>query len=148
MSILFPPIWFPPHCYTFSLRALSDLTSFECRAKPQREGFKKFLGLFTKHAKDKEIRKFDIDRRFRWEDVQAEANAAIDAYTSQVTLRTQPIRYLSRSYTNNASTLEAFLQFVPDGEYTFIICGALTLVFNVIQSSSHITESDSSDVMT
>jgi hypothetical protein len=27
--------------------------------------------------------------------------------------------------------LEAFLDFVPDGEYTFIICGALTLIFNV-----------------
>lgn len=49
------------------------------------------------------------------------------------------MRYLSRSFTENASTLEAFLDFVPDGEYTFIICGALTLVFNVSSVSSQFT---------
>jgi hypothetical protein len=113
------------------LSLVSNLTIVQRRAKPQRESFKKFLGLFAKHSKDKEINRFDIGRKFRWEDVQSEANAALEAYTNQVTFRSQPVRYLSRSFTQSASTLEAFLQFVPDGEFTFIICGALTLVFRV-----------------
>lgn len=115
----------------FFLRFPVSLTMHSYRAKPRRQGFRKLLKVFATNSKDKEIRQFDIDRKFRWEDVQTEADAALEAYTAQVSFRRHPLRYLSRSFTQNASTLEALLQFVPDGEFTFLICGALTLVFNV-----------------
>ncbi|PYH43520.1 uncharacterized protein BP01DRAFT_402624 [Aspergillus saccharolyticus JOP 1030-1] len=101
------------------------------RAKSRHQSFKKFLGTFTTFAKDKEIRRFDLDRKFQWNDVQNEANAAVEAYSAPDSFLRNPVRYLSRSFTQNASTLEVLLHFVPDGEYTSILCGALTLVFNV-----------------
>jgi hypothetical protein len=108
------------------------------RAKASKDRFKNFLGHFKKETKDKDIKRFDISQKYRWEDVQSEANAALESYSSPE-FTSQPMRYLSRSFTENASTLQAFLEFVPDGEYTFIICGALTLVFNVSSVSSQFT---------
>ena len=74
--------------------------------------------------------KFDVRRKFQWEDVKREIDAAVEEYNKQRSW-SRPIRKVGRACCENASNLEVLLTFIPDGEYTSIICGALTLVYNV-----------------
>lgn len=64
--------------------------------------------------------------------MQREANAALEAYDARgKNLKSHFFHTLGRDFSNNASAAEVLLEFLPQGEYSFILCGALTLVFNV-----------------
>ena len=64
--------------------------------------------------------------------MQREANAALQAYQDRGnSLNKHFLRTLGRNFSNNATAMEALLAFLPSGEYTSILCGALVLVFNV-----------------
>jgi len=94
--------------------------------------FKKFVDSLTKESKSPILNGFRLGQTFKIADVQREANAALQAYEERgSSLRSHFLRTLGRDFSNNASAAEALLEFVPDGEYTFIVCGALTLIFNV-----------------
>lgn len=86
----------------------------------------------VRESKSPVFKGFHLGQTFGIADVQREANAALQAYEEHGnSLRKHFLRTVGRSFTNNASAAEALLEFLPDGEYTFILCGALTLIFNV-----------------
>lgn len=94
--------------------------------------FRKFVDKLTRESKSPLLSNFRLGQTFKIADVQREANAALQAYEERgSSLRSHFLRTLGRDFSNNASAAEALLEFLPEGEYTFIICGALTLVFNV-----------------
>ncbi|KAF6829261.1 hypothetical protein CPLU01_08025 [Colletotrichum plurivorum] len=98
------------------------------RAQFRTKSFKKFLGAFVKQTKRDDIRRFDVDRQFRWEDVKSMASDAIERDTDK-RWRRNPFRAAGRSLQQSASNLEMLMAFLPNGEFTGILCGALTLVF-------------------
>ena len=94
--------------------------------------FKKFINTLTQESKKPELNTFRWGQGSTISDVQREADAALAAYEERgSSLKKHFLHTLGRSFSNNASTAEALLQFLPAGEYTSIICGALTLVFKV-----------------
>ncbi|GAB7358210.1 hypothetical protein MBLNU230_g0362t1 [Neophaeotheca triangularis] len=104
-------------------------------------GFKSFVNKLTHESKQPALKRFQLCQNFKISDVQREANAALQAYEERgSSLRLHFFRTLGRDYSNNASAAEALLAFLPDGEYTFILCGALTLVFNAAKRVAKVRE--------
>jgi hypothetical protein len=94
--------------------------------------FKKFIDSLTKESKKSELNKFRLGQNFKISHVRTEANAALKAYNDHgSSLKKHFFRTLGRDFSNNATAIEALLAFLPSGEYTSILCGALVLVFNV-----------------
>ncbi|RYP58268.1 hypothetical protein DL769_009029 [Monosporascus sp. CRB-8-3] len=100
-------------------------------AKERTNLFKKFVKSFVGSAKDETVRRFDVDRSWVWKDVQAKANEGLEKEDERNNWRRHPIRFMSRSFQNNASNLEILLLFLPNTEFGSILCGALTLVLHV-----------------
>lgn len=84
-----------------------------------------------KQTKRDDLAKFQMDRRFCWEDVKEMASDSMDKDADAVKWRKNPFRAAGRSLQQGASNLETLLKFLPEGELTGILCGALTLVFCV-----------------
>jgi len=81
------------------------------------------------------LKDFNLGQNFKISDVQREANAALQAYKERGDkLNPHFFRTAGRDFSNNATAMEALLKFLPSGEYTSVLCGALTLVFNVSTS--------------
>ncbi|EFQ34617.1 hypothetical protein CGRA01v4_14054 [Colletotrichum graminicola] len=93
------------------------------------KSFKTLVSVFVKHTKRDELSRFDVDRQFVWEDVRAMASDAIEQDASKTKWRQNPFRAAGRSFQQNASNLEMLVEFLPNGEFTGILCGALTFVF-------------------
>ncbi|KZL66920.1 hypothetical protein CT0861_01545 [Colletotrichum tofieldiae] len=93
------------------------------------KSFKTLVSSFVKYTKRNELARFDVDRHFVWEDVRAMASDAIEQDVSQTRWRHNPFRAAGRSFQQNASNLEMLVAFLPNGEFTGILCGALTFVF-------------------
>ncbi|KAM0718472.1 hypothetical protein Q7P37_005542 [Cladosporium fusiforme] len=103
--------------------------------------FKTFVNSLTQESKKPELNTFRLGQNFKISDVQREANAALQAYDERGnSLKSHFFRTLGRDFSNNASATEALLAFLPDGEYTFILCGALTLVFNAAKRIAKVRE--------
>jgi hypothetical protein len=100
--------------------------------------FKNFINTLTRESKKPELNTFRWGQGSTIADVQREANAALATYEERgSSLKKHFFHSLGRSFSNNASAAEALLQFLPGGEYTSIVCGALTLVFKVRGQSVH-----------
>ncbi|KAK2007484.1 hypothetical protein LZ32DRAFT_641300 [Colletotrichum eremochloae] len=93
------------------------------------KSFKTLVSVFVKHTKRNELSNFDVDRQFVWEDVRAMASDAIEQDASKTKWRHNPFRAAGRSFQQNASNLEMLMEFLPNGDFTGILCGALTFVF-------------------
>lgn len=59
------------------------------------------------------------------------ASDAVERDTDKTRWRRNPFRAAGRSLQQSASNLEILMAFLPNGEFTGILCGALTLVFCV-----------------
>ncbi|GKT65710.1 LOW QUALITY PROTEIN: hypothetical protein ColTof3_13049 [Colletotrichum tofieldiae] len=99
------------------------------RINERTKSFKTLVSSFVKYTKRNELARFDVDRHFVWEDVRAMASDAIEQDVSQTRWRHNPFRAAGRSFQQNASNLEMLVAFLPNGEFTGILCGALTFVF-------------------
>lgn len=94
--------------------------------------FKRFVNALTRESKKPELKTFRWGQGSTIADVQREANAALDAYEERGNnLKSHFFHTSGRNFSNNASAAEVLLDFLPGGEYTSILCGALTLVFRV-----------------
>lgn len=84
---------------------------------------------------------FDVERKFQWEDVKSMASEAIEQDNARTKMRQNPFRAAGRSFQRNASNLEVLVELLPNGEFTGILCGALTFVFCVrILSQNQVLE--------
>jgi hypothetical protein len=98
--------------------------------------FKRFVNVLTRESKKPELNTSRWGQGSTISDVQREANAALAAYEERGNnLKKHFFHTLGRNFSNNASAAEVLLDFLPSGEYTSILCGALTLVFKVRQLS-------------
>ncbi|KAL0934007.1 uncharacterized protein CTRU02_210806 [Colletotrichum truncatum] len=100
------------------------------KAQERTRSFKNLVNTFVKHTKRGELARFDVNRQFRWEDVRSMASDAIEQDAEKVKWRRNPFRAAGRSLQQGASNLEMLMAFLPNGEFTGILCGALTLVFS------------------
>lgn len=108
--------------------------------------FRKFVNVLTKESKKPELSTFRWGQGSTISDVQREANAALEAYEERGNnLRKHFFRTTGRNFSNNASSVEVLLEFLPAGEFTSILCGALTLVFRVRGQSPFSTASAEAD---
>ncbi|KAK2000770.1 hypothetical protein LX36DRAFT_738942 [Colletotrichum falcatum] len=104
---------------------VSAMTKIDERTR----SFKTLVSVFVKHTKRNELSRFDVDRQFVWEDVRSMASDAVEQDISKTKWRHNPFRAAGRSFQQNASNLEMLVAFLPNGDFTGILCGALTFVF-------------------
>ncbi|KAK6440343.1 hypothetical protein LTR95_003424 [Oleoguttula sp. CCFEE 5521] len=103
--------------------------------------FKQFLNVFTNQTTKPGVKGYQLPSGCNITDVQREANAALAAYDERGnSLRTHFFHTAARDFSTNASAIEILLKFLPDGEYTSVICGALALVFNAAKRLKDIRE--------
>ncbi|OHE96334.1 hypothetical protein CORC01_08406 [Colletotrichum orchidophilum] len=93
------------------------------------ESFRALIRTFTKHTKRNDLAIFDVDKNFTWNDVKVTASEAIEQDNAKTKMRHNPFRAAGRSFQRNASNLEVLVEFLPNGDFTGILCGALTFVF-------------------
>ncbi|KAF9873330.1 hypothetical protein CkaCkLH20_09143 [Colletotrichum karsti] len=99
------------------------------RAWERTRSFKSIVRSFVKNTKREDLTGFDVDRQFRWEDVKSMASDSIEKDKDRTKWRRNPFRAAGRSLQQGASNLEMLMTFLPNGDYTGILCGALTFVF-------------------
>lgn len=114
------------------------LTSYdECRIVKRTTAFTSFLNRFTSNSNTPIIKDFHAQAGYNINDVQKQANDAIAAYEERgSSLKSHFLRTTGRSFSNDSSAVEILLSFLPDGDYTSVICGGLTLVLNVSRLKS------------
>lgn len=101
--------------------------------------FKDFIHACTHRFDDNEIRRFNINGGYTWEDVKAEADKAVDAYNKKASSwRRNPFRSAGRAIGDKGAVTQTWLELLPAGEYTSIVCGAMKLVFGVYLSPSRL----------
>lgn len=66
-----------------------------------------------------------------WEDVRREAEMALDKYENRGKSWRNPLRRSQRLVGGACSRLEFLTVLVPSGDYLGVLCGGLTLVYNV-----------------
>ncbi|KAF4840136.1 hypothetical protein CGCSCA4_v010610 [Colletotrichum siamense] len=99
------------------------------KARERTSSFKSLMSDFVNRTQRAELKWFDVDRQFRWEDVKEMAAAAVDRDVEKTKWSKNPLRAAARSFQKNASNLEMLLAFLPNGDFTGVLCGALTFVF-------------------
>lgn len=94
--------------------------------------FKGFVQACTRRSGDHEIRKFNIGHDHTWEEVKVEVDKAVDAYNRKASSwRRNPFRLAGRLMGDKGPVIQAWLELLPTGEYTSVVCGAMKLVFGV-----------------
>ncbi|KXH34265.1 hypothetical protein CNYM01_01070 [Colletotrichum nymphaeae SA-01] len=101
------------------------------RVQDRTSSFKTLISTFAKNTRNNDLARFDVERQFQWNHVKDMASAAIEQDNKKVQMRNNPFRAAGRSFQRNASNLEMLVKFLPDGDFTGILCGALTFVFCV-----------------
>ena len=97
--------------------------------------FKGFIQACTRRSSDNEIRKFNISNIHTWEEVKVEVDKAVDAYNKKATSwRRNPFRVAGRLMGDKGPVIQTWLELLPTGEYTSVVCGAMKLVFGVYLS--------------
>ncbi|KAE9568561.1 hypothetical protein CGCF415_v008797 [Colletotrichum fructicola] len=99
------------------------------KARERTNSFKSLMNDFIDRTQRTDLKWFNVDHKFRWEDVKEMAADAVDRDVEKTKWRKNPLRAAARSFQRNASNLEMLLAFLPNGDFTGILCGALTLVF-------------------
>lgn len=107
------------------------MTGTRIRARERTTSFKSLMSDFVDRTQRADLKWFDVDRQFRWEDVKEMAAAAVDRDVEKTKWSKNPLRAAARSFQKNASNLEMLLAFLPNGDFTGVLCGALTFVFCV-----------------
>lgn len=107
------------------------MTATPTRARERTNSFKSLMNDFIDRTQRTDLKWFNVDHKFRWEDVKEMAADAVDRDVEKTKWRKNPLRAAARSFQRNASNLEMLLAFLPNGDFTGILCGALTLVFCV-----------------
>ncbi|KAK1624638.1 hypothetical protein BDP81DRAFT_464408 [Colletotrichum phormii] len=96
---------------------------------PSWRSFKTLISTFAQKTNRKDLARFDVEKEFQWEDVRVMASEAIEQDNAKTKMRHNPFRAAGRSFQRNASNLEMLVAFLPNGDFTGILCGALTFVF-------------------
>ena len=110
------------HPYSTNLRSVDKCT----------RRFKCFLDAYFHKTGDKKVLKFNIADGHTWEEVKAEMDKAVESYnTKERFWRKTPNRVAGRTTGSRIPAIKAWLDILPDGEYTSIVCGALKLIFGV-----------------
>ncbi|KAI9656585.1 MAG: hypothetical protein M1821_004792 [Bathelium mastoideum] len=92
--------------------------------------WKVFIRHFQAATSDVDVKRYDVFSCGP-EQLQRAAEAAVQKYQEKGEgWLDNPIRAAARGVSENTAAFEVLLAFIPDGEYTSIICGALTLLFN------------------
>ncbi|MCJ1270774.1 hypothetical protein MMC22_010671 [Lobaria immixta] len=121
---------------TGSFRAEKLAKAASPRVKSHTARFKGFISACSQKSKDHALAAFEIASAHEWEDVEAEADNAIKVYNTKGKIwQKNPARVTGRAMGKIAPAIQAWLELLPDGEYTSIVCGALKLVFGVERSS-------------
>ncbi|KAK9425271.1 hypothetical protein SUNI508_13201 [Seiridium unicorne] len=110
------------------------------RAREKTRKFKNILKVFVKSTKVESIKGFDVERHFTWTDVQSIANEGLERDAERGKWRRHPARFIGRTLQNSAPVLQLVLDFLPNNEFTSILCGALALVFNAAQRIKDVRE--------
>ncbi|OQO11507.1 hypothetical protein B0A48_03234 [Cryoendolithus antarcticus] len=103
--------------------------------------FKLFLTKFATQTTKPGVNGYHLQPGCSITDVQREANDALAAYEERGnSLRKHFLHTAARDFSRNASAIEILLKFLPDGDYSSVICGALALVFNAAKRIQDIRE--------
>ncbi|KAI9810740.1 MAG: hypothetical protein M1827_006078 [Pycnora praestabilis] len=141
-----PPELQPPVSSIVWENAVTSLQAGKCariasqNVKTRTASFKTFIHACSRKSKDDALTKFDISRLHKWEEVEAEAERAVKAYNTKG--KKNPVRAVGKAMGNTAPAIKAWLDLLPDGEYTSIVCGALKLVFGVRVNPCQLRASD------
>lgn len=101
------------------------------RAREQTKSFKNLVRNFVRSSKKDYIKQFDVDGTFTWKDVQEAVNEGLQRDAGKDRFTAHPFQFVSRTFQRKSTALQLLLDFIPDSEYTSLICGVLTLVFGV-----------------
>jgi len=102
------------------------------RTQQQTQKSKSFIEKFKADTRDPGVKRFEINGKFTIDNVQKQADEAMEAYKSRGTdWRHRPLRTAARHVGEDISAFKDLLTFLPDGDYTSILCGVLTLFSNV-----------------
>ncbi|KAF4807596.1 hypothetical protein CGCSCA5_v013198 [Colletotrichum siamense] len=110
------------------------------KAREQTGSFKSLISNFVNKTQYTDLKWFNVNDQFKWEDVKKMAADAIDRDTERTRWRKNPLRAAGRSFQKHASNLEMLLAFLPNGDFTGILCGALTFVFCAAKRSNEIRQ--------
>lgn len=103
------------------------------RLAHQIDVFQCYMQIFLSQSADNEAKKVS-SKKSTWKDVQEEADQALKLYQKEGKSWRHPFQTTGRAFSNVASRLDFLLELLPRGEYTSILFGGLTLVFNVCNS--------------
>ena len=112
----------------------ADLTTNSTIAQTGR--WKRFIRDLKSRQGDDLLSKYDVARTFTATDLQCELDAALREYEDRGTTWSNPLNRIGRSVGDNASSFEVVLKFLPTGEYTSILCGAMTMIVRVCLSQA------------
>ncbi|EXF84916.1 hypothetical protein CFIO01_02129 [Colletotrichum fioriniae PJ7] len=95
----------------------------------QTKSFRSLIHKFKTRTKCKELAAFDIEKDFKWEHVRIMALQAIEREDAKTEMSNGWLPAAGRTFQRNASNLEILVKLLPSGDFTGILCGALTLIF-------------------
>lgn len=90
--------------------------------------FKKVITEYTKSTTNIQLKNFDILETHTWEEVQVVAAEAVAKYKSKEQGFSGFFRKAGRGF-GKVSPDQGWVQTLPCGDYTSVVCGALKLVF-------------------
>lgn len=101
--------------------------------------FKRFLETYSSKSSDSQIVKFKITSHHTWDEVKADIEKAVRSHDRKGNFWHKNLVHTgAKSASNSIPAIKAWLDILPDGEYTSIICGALKLVYGVCLISCHL----------
>lgn len=95
------------------------------------------MKLCVQKSRNQELCSFNIDGKHTWQEVLDEAERAAQAYEKKRPSWRYPLRKISHAIGGPSEATKAWLELLPQGEYTSVICGALKLVFGVSDAPTH-----------
>ncbi|RYP76892.1 hypothetical protein DL771_001445 [Monosporascus sp. 5C6A] len=110
------------------------------RLEERKNRFRVFMDSFLAGYKDKGPKKVSFDGTTTWPEVLDEATQAFDDYTKRGRSWRHPFRSTQRLFGTVACRIEFLIELLPDGDYTGIICGGLTLVYNAARRKRDLQE--------
>ncbi|KAL8382973.1 hypothetical protein RB595_006645 [Gaeumannomyces hyphopodioides] len=110
------------------------------RAREQTKSFKTLVRSFVRSSKKDYIKQFDVDGTFTWKDVQEAVNEGLQRDADKDRFTAHPFLFISRTFQRKSTALQLLLDFIPDSEYTSLICGVLTLVFGAAKRVNNLRE--------
>ncbi|KAI9680201.1 MAG: hypothetical protein M1829_001438 [Trizodia sp. TS-e1964] len=98
--------------------------------------FLKVMEIYMKTATDKELAKSRLKSSYTWDEVIWQAKKAEETYKNAATGVGGLVRKAGRVSGDYSNSVTPFLKLLPDNEYTSILCGGITLMFEVAKRMS------------